>query len=281
MGLKQFDRKFGADLVRELPAEPAVYLFKDEEGSVIYAGKAKNIRRRLQSYRGASRRKVHRKMRTLVRAASSLEVRLQPSEKEALLVENELIRTLRPHYNVDGAFSFLYPALGLGICEQRTVLCFTTQVEAYRGFGLRWYGCFRSRPRTLEAHEALCALLDMVGHREPRSRLPPFPRIRGSRVAGFRCTEGWEPSLRRLLGGESRDVLPALAAQLLEKASARREAPQVGEDLRLLKAFFETDAQPLRQALRAAGRTEHFVDQDERDALFISHRHREAEKPPG
>ena len=53
MGLKRFDRKFGVDLLRELPAEPAVYLFKDESGEVLYAGKAVNIRRRLQAYRTA------------------------------------------------------------------------------------------------------------------------------------------------------------------------------------------------------------------------------------
>ena len=103
--------------MRELPEGPAVYLFKDEAGVVLYAGKAKNVRRRLASYRNASRRKAHRKMRTLVREAACLEVRLQPSEGEALRVENELIRSLRPRYNVDGAFDFLYPAIGTGTNE--------------------------------------------------------------------------------------------------------------------------------------------------------------------
>ncbi len=277
VGLKQFDRKFGADLVRELPAEPAVYLFKDEDGAVIYAGKAKNIRRRLQSYRGASRRKVHRKMRTLVREASALEVRLQPSEEQALLVENELIRTLRPYYNVDGAFSFLYPALGLGVSGHQTLLCFTTRVDAFQGLGLRFFGCFRSRHRTLDAYEALCSLLGQAGHREPRSRLPELPQQRGSRCAGFRRAEAWEPSLRRLLAGESSSVLPALATELVERAAARRNAEQVGEDLRLLQSFFDSDAAPLREALRCAGRQGHYIDQEERDSLFISHRHRSTE----
>ena len=112
--MRRFDRKFGADLVRELPESPAVYLFKDEAGQVLYAGKARNIRRRLASYRTAGRRKAHRKMRSLVREAHSVEVRLQASERDALLAENELIRSLRPRYNVDGAFDFLYPAIGAG-----------------------------------------------------------------------------------------------------------------------------------------------------------------------
>ena len=58
--MRRFDRKFGADFLRELPEAPAVYLFKDEAGGVLYAGKAKNIRRRLAGYRNASRRKAHR-----------------------------------------------------------------------------------------------------------------------------------------------------------------------------------------------------------------------------
>src|SRR5215510_14757972 len=138
-----FDRKFGAELLRELPREPGVYLFRDAEGRVLYAGKARDLRRRLAGYRNASRRKAHRKMRTLVREAASLEVRPQKSEKRALLLENELIRTLRPRYNVDGAYAFLYPALGVGRDAGRVLLAFTSPPDACSQLDLRWHGCFR------------------------------------------------------------------------------------------------------------------------------------------
>ena len=271
MGLKRFDRKFGAELLSELPAAPAVYLFKDEDGTVLYAGKAKNVRRRLQSYRNATRRKVHRKMRKLVREASSLEVRLQPTERDALLLENELIRTLRPPYNVEGAYAFLYPAIGTAVRHHQSFFCFTTRIGAYRGFGLCWHGTFRSRSRALEAFEALMALLELVGHREPASRLPDLPRVRGSRFVAFRRVEELVPSLERLLAGESQAALRELAVRLLEKPAARSEASQVGEDLRCLEAFFHNDARKLRDTLRAAGRRGHFVRQEERDRLFIAH----------
>jgi predicted GIY-YIG superfamily endonuclease len=272
VGLKQFDRKFGPDLVRELPEKPAVYLFKDESGGLLYAGKARNIRRRLQSYRNAKRRKAHRKMRTLVREASSLEIRLQPSERDALLLENELIRTHRPPCNVDGAYSFLYPAIGAGTCAHQTIFCFTTQVDAFADRELRWYGSFRSRTRTLDAFEALVDVLERVGHREPRTRLAAWPRIRGSRVVGFRRIEAQLPAVERLLSGESSDVLRNFALRLVEKPDARREAVLVGDRLRLLESFFCSDAQPLRAALRSAGRRGHFVPQEERDGLFILRR---------
>ena len=269
MGLKRFDRKFGVEFLRDLPEEPAVYLFKDEAGDVLYAGKAKNIRRRLQSYRNASRRKAHRKMRTLVREASSLEVRPQPTERDALLAENELIRTFRPPYNVDGAYTFLYPALGVGTRHHQSLLVFTTRVPHFEGLGLRWYGTFRSRHRTRDAFDALAALLGLLGHKEPRSRLPEHTPIRGSQLVAFRRVEDLVPSLERLLAGESPGVLGEIATRLVEKADARRDANQVGDDLRRLDAFYHDDSQRLRAVLRAAGRTGGFVGQEERDALFI------------
>lgn len=137
MGVRLFDRKFGAERLREVPREPGVYLFRDAAGEVLYAGKARDLRRRLAGYRNASRRKAHRKMRTLVRLAASLEVRPQEGETQALLLENELIRTLRPPYNVDGAFSFLYPALGVGRHEGRVLLAFTSTPEEWSGLDVR------------------------------------------------------------------------------------------------------------------------------------------------
>lgn len=271
MGLKRFDRKFGADWLRELPAAPAVYLFKDADGEVLYAGKAVNIRRRLQNYRNASRRKAHRKMRALVRAASELEVRLQPSERDALLAENELIRTLRPRYNVDGAYAFLYPAIGCAVRGADLWLCFTTRTDEFESLGLRWHGVFRSRLRSRDAFDALVSLLARVGHREPRSRMRDAPRVRGSLVAAFRRVEALAPAIEALLGGRDDALLEQLAIRLLEKPDARRDAEAVGEELRRLRRFYATDARRLGAVRRAAGIDASFVAQEERDALFISH----------
>ena len=271
MGLKRFDRKFGADLLRELPEGPAVYLFKDERGTVLYAGKAKNIRHRLRGYRNASRRKAHRKMRTLVREASELVVRLQPSERAALLLENELIRTLRPIYNVDGAYSVLYPAIGTAVRGDHSLLCFTTRMGAYQDVGLRWHGSFRSRPRTRRAFDALVALLGRVGYREPRSRVRELPRLRGSQIVALRRVDQLMPGVERALSGESPRVLLELAELLLEKPDARNDAEHVEQDLREVESFFKRDARRLRDALRTAGRPLGFVAQEERDALFIAH----------
>lgn len=270
MGVRRFDRKFGADFLRGLPAAPAVYLFRDAAGEPLYAGKAVNVRRRLASYRNAGRRKAHRKLRALVREAHSIEVRLQPSEAAALLAENELIRSERPRYNVDAAFDFLYAAIGTGRSEGRLVLCFTTRPEAFAELGLRWHGAFRPRLRARDAFDALVGLLNRIGHAEPPSRLPRAPRLRGARLVGLRrVPPGLLGPLRELLDGVSPAFLSRLALHLLESRQARREAAEVEEALRCLEAFHRGDAARLREARRACGRRERFVPRAERDALFI------------
>jgi predicted GIY-YIG superfamily endonuclease len=276
--MRRFDRKFGADFLRELPEAPAVYLFRDEAGEVLYAGKAVNVRRRLASYRNASRRRAHRKQRTLVREAHSVEVRLQPSEVDALRVENELIRTLRPRYNVDGAFDFLYPAIGTGRHEQRLLLCFTTRPEAFDALGLRWHGVFRPRQRALMAFEALVELLARIGHMEPRSRLPQAPQLRGSRLVALRRVPAeLLGAARRFLNGGSDALLPRLVEHLLESRQARREAGEVQQALDCLEAFYRRDALPLREARQLTGRAGGFVPRGERDALLIRARYASAE----
>ena len=269
--MRHFDRKFGERLIEELPGTPAVYLFKDGQGAVLYVGKAGNIRRRLQQYRNATRRKVHRKMRALVREASTLEVIQRDSEREALLLENELIRKLRPSYNEDGTWDFLYPAIGLGGTEKQVLLCFTTHVDAWKDLDLCWYGVFKSRRRALAAFDALVYLLGLIGHIERTVHLPSHERIRGSRLTGFRrLTPETVGSLEVFLSGAGHDALVPLTRQLLEKPLARRDASEVQRNIRMLKYFHDRDLAPLRAAMRSADRPGTYVSQDERDALFLA-----------
>ncbi|TFG97982.1 MAG: nucleotide excision repair endonuclease [Myxococcales bacterium] len=198
-------------------------MFRDALGRVLYAGKAKDLRRRLTSYRNASRLKAHRKMRTLVRLAASLEVRPQKSEMQALLLENQLIRTRRPPHNVDGAYAFLYPALGVGRHDGRVLLAFTSTPEEWGCLDLRWHGCFRSRLRARAAFDALVALFARLGHLEPTSRLPDVRLRRGARLEAFRRVPPELPAAAdAFLSGDSTDLLGLLFDRLLESSRARR-----------------------------------------------------------
>lgn len=265
-----FDKKFGPAFLSSLPSEPGVYLFHDVDGVVIYVGKAKSLRRRLQSYRNATARRVHRKMRRLVRETFSIRFEVLASEQAALLRENELIRELAPAYNVEGAFAFLYPALGVGRADKLTLLCFTTSPPSYSTHQLQWFGTFRSRPRVKEAFEALVELLSLIGHREKSNRLPVQAHVRGSRFVGLRqVPDEIAEALPWFLAGEDGGLLQVIAHSLLLKPRAIREASLVQERLTTLRTFFVQDAERLRAALRILGKPGSFVSQDERDTLFI------------
>ena len=274
MGVKLFDRKFAAALEDGLPTCPGVYLFHSADGEVLYVGKAVNLRKRLANYRNASRRKVHRKMRALVREATTLELRPLDSERSALLLENQLIRSLRPPYNVDGAYSFLYPAIGMSTRPEHQLFCFTTEPAHWSALEFQWFGVFRSRPRTKEAFDVLIETLSLLAHIEPKSRMPSHRPLRGSRLVAFRRFDSdLRDQMARFLGGETSEPLAYLAEALLEKPRARRESEHVQECLQSLDSFYSSDLRKLHEALVHAGTGGTFISQEQRDSLFISVHH--------
>jgi excinuclease ABC subunit C len=270
MSRSVFDDKFGPDFIVRAPTTPGVYRYANAAGEVIYVGKAKNLRRRFRDYRNATKKKVHRKRRVLVRAASSLSYEELPTEEQALLRESELIRELRPRYNVEGAYTFLYPSFGIGLLDKRLILCMTTEPELFGRLDLEWFGCFRSRLRAKAAFGSLVELLSLVGHREKRSALPDYPQSRRARVVGLRqIPSELQAALPGFLAGTESSLPGRIARQLLDKPRARRSATEVEEQLGTLRSFYDTDTHRLRRALEAIGETGRHVGSAERDALFI------------
>jgi excinuclease ABC subunit C len=88
----------GKAFARRLPTGPGVYLMRDAEGTVLYVGKAGNLRKRVSSYFDA-RPKVDRIMRMVAQVAA-IEFSHTRSEGEALLLENQWIKSHRPRYNI-------------------------------------------------------------------------------------------------------------------------------------------------------------------------------------
>lgn len=88
-----------AQKLSNLPTRPGVYQHKDEEGNVLYVGKAKNLKNRVSSYFQESRNREGR-LRILVSKIHDVEVIVTDTEVEALLLENNLIKDLRPRYNI-------------------------------------------------------------------------------------------------------------------------------------------------------------------------------------
>jgi len=95
-----------------LPAAPGVYLFKDAGGAVLYVGKAKNLRARVRSY-FSEERLGDAKTGTLLGEARDIDYILVDNEKEALALENNLIKQWKPRFNVLLRDDKTYPYLKL------------------------------------------------------------------------------------------------------------------------------------------------------------------------
>ena len=83
----------------QLPLQPGVYLYKDAEGEVLYVGKAKSLRNRVRSYFNEDRLADSR-TGTLLATAADVDYILVDNEKEALALENNLIKQYKPRFNV-------------------------------------------------------------------------------------------------------------------------------------------------------------------------------------
>lgn len=95
------DLRLSAELalfLTKLPSDPGIYRMLDREGAVLYVGKAANLKKRVNSYFNKQNTGV--KTRSLVSQISSIEITVTRSETEALLLESNLIKALRPKYNV-------------------------------------------------------------------------------------------------------------------------------------------------------------------------------------
>jgi len=103
--------------IRTIPTDPGVYLYKNAEGDVIYVGKAKNLRSRVASYFHEGRWE-DAKTGTLVREAVDVEYIVVANNKEALALENNLIKQRKPRFNILLRDDKTYPYVKLTLGER-------------------------------------------------------------------------------------------------------------------------------------------------------------------
>src|SRR5256885_9399589 len=103
--------------IRTIPTEAGVYLYKNAEGEVIYVGKAKNLRSRVSSYFHEGRWE-DAKTGTLVREAVDVDYLVVANNKEALALENNLIKQKKPRFNILLRDDKTYPYIKLTLAER-------------------------------------------------------------------------------------------------------------------------------------------------------------------
>ena len=122
--------------IRTIPTEPGVYLYKNAEGEVIYVGKAKNLRSRVASYFHEGRWE-DAKTGTLVREAVDVDYIVVANNKEALALENNLIKQRKPRFNILLRDDKTYPYVKLTLAERWPRVYVTRRL---RKDGSEYYG---------------------------------------------------------------------------------------------------------------------------------------------
>lgn len=141
-------------IVLNLPESPGIYQYLNDEGTIIYVGKAKNLKRRVSSY--FNREHDSGKTRILVSKIADIRYIVVNTEEDALLLENNLIKKYKPRYNVLLKDDKTYPS----ICIQNEYFPRIFKTRRIIRNGSTYYGPYSHLP-------SMYAVLDLIKHLYP------------------------------------------------------------------------------------------------------------------
>ena len=238
--------------IEYLPHDPGVYRYLDASGKIIYVGKAKDLKRRVSQYFRPPEQ-LDRKTRALVEHIADLTYTVVETEEDALLLENNLIKQLQPHYNILLKDDKTYP----WICIRNEPFPRVMLTRRYVQDGSLYFGPYAS------VHHAR-RLLDLMGSlwklRICAHALTP-EQIEGGKLRcclnyhlekcagpceGLFSAEEYQAQIegiRKLLSGRTRELMYACRAKMQEAAADLRfeEAQEWKERLALLEAHHERE----------------------------------------
>src|SRR6202049_2424771 len=214
--------------IRSLPASAGVYLYKNAEGDVIYVGKAGNLRNRVSSYFHQSRVQ-DAKTDTLVREAVDVDYIVVANVKEALALENHLIKQKKPRFNILLRDDKTYPYVKLTLGERFPRVYVTRRL---RKDGAAYYGPYFPANLAyrlvdlIHRHFLIPSCKVDLGHFNPRACLQYYiGRCLGPCVEGLGTPEAYQEAVRDVklfLEGRPTDLSRSLHERK-EKAAQAEE----------------------------------------------------------
>lgn len=210
-----------------LPRKPGIYLFKDAGGKVVYVGKAKSLRDRVRSYFSKGRDERHR-ISFLLRRTKDIDFIVTDTEKEALLLENTLIKRHRPRYNITLRDDKGYISIRVGRDREYPGITLTRRVV---DDGAAYFGPYDSAAAAREAVEQItrCFLLRTCTDREFANRMRPCLEFDIGRCAAP-CARRVSPEdyneqveeAELFLAGRSRELVGRLKSRMDEASKGLR-----------------------------------------------------------
>lgn len=234
-------------IIQNLPETPGIYQYLNTEGSIIYVGKAKNLKRRVNSY--FNREHPNGKTRILVSKIADIKYIVVKTEEDALLLENNLIKKYRPRYNVLLKDDKSYPS----ICVSNEYFPRVFKTRNIIRDGSNYYGPYSHVP-------SMNALLELINKLYPlrtcRHSLTP-ENIRGGKFdicleyhiknckgpcIGKQSHEEYIKDIREIkniLKGETQIVCDLLLDEMKALASEMRfeEAQAIKEKYDLIESY--------------------------------------------
>jgi excinuclease ABC subunit C len=231
-----------SEKVRNLPEAPGVYIFKDEDGNILYVGKARSLKRRVASYfhRGNS---LDPKHRLLLSRVEDVDFNVTDSEAEALLLECNLIKRFKPPFNVmlRDDKSYPYLAITLGDDFPRVAVTRNLQIEGAKYFGP--YTKAKALRRTLDTLRRIFPLRTCRGKNPGRrSGSPCLYHSIGKCLAP--CSGGVSKDEYRKVVNELLDFMGGKGEKIIGRL--KREMEEASEILHFEKAAL------LRDKIKAA-----------------------------
>jgi len=229
----------------QLPESPGVYLFKDAGGTVLYVGKARNLRSRVRSYFLESRW-IDAKTGSLAREIADLETIVVGNEREALALEHNLIKQYRPKFNVVLRDDKTYPYIKFTAAEKYPRVYFTRRIKKDGSLYFGPYfpaGLARRILHFVHKRFMVPSCTVDLTRSHPRPCLQYYiKRCLGPCVAGLTTDERYAEAardVRLFLEGRRHDLMKSLEErmtasaekELFEQAAAYRDLLRTLEDI--------------------------------------------------
>jgi excinuclease ABC subunit C len=212
--------------IRTLPTEPGVYLYKNAAGEIIYVGKAKNLRSRVASYFHEGRWQ-DAKTGTLVREAVDVDYIVVANNKEALALENNLIKQKKPRFNILLRDDKTYPYVKLTLGERYPRVYVTRRL---RKDGSDYYGPYFPANLAYRIVDLIHRHFLIPSCKVDLTRYHPRPclqyyikRCLGPCVRGLTTPETYQEGVRDVklfLDGRQTDLVRSLRGRMEDAAGA-------------------------------------------------------------
>src|ERR1700757_634354 len=213
--------------IRSIPASPGVYLYKNAAGEVIYVGKAKSLRHRVSSYFHEGR-VADAKTGTLVREAVDVDYIVVANNKEALALENHLIKQKQPRFNILLRDDKTYPYVKLTLGERFPRVYVTRRL---RKDGSSYYGPYFPANLAYRIVDLIHRHFMVPSCKVDLTRFHPRPclqyyikRCLGPCVEGLTTPEIYQEAVRDVklfLEGRQTDLVRSLRERMQEAAAAQ------------------------------------------------------------